>query len=637
MQSSPVRRSCRRGHLSPWLFCLGVLTLAGAAEPLPGGVGATAVPIPAIQGPAEASPFTGRRVTTRGVVTAALPGLRGFTVQDEAGDGDEATSDGLFVYSGQESVTVEVGERIEISGMVKEHAPVVGAATLTELVQPRILRHLGRGTVAPVTLTAERLRTGDLERLEGMLVRIAEPLTVHEHRLLGRYGQILLAPQARRFRAGEPPAPLTGALVLDDARASPLRAEDGDRLPHLGPDGTLRIGDEVGPLVGILDSGRVSLGNRQPADVGWRLQPLGPVPVRRVNARPASPPQVGGGVRVAAVNLLNYFTTFADGDSAQGEGSAGCLPSGRLRDCRGARNAAEFARQRDRLRRMLLALDADLLILSELQRDGGYSLRHLAGALNEGNRGTYRVVEAPREGAGSDAIQVAMLYRAGAISPVGEPLADADRAHSRPPLAQAFRASDGEVFTAVAVHFKSKSCDRAAGPDQDQGDGQGCYGERRRAQARAVARFVERAMRASGDPDVLVAGDFNAYEGEAPLRILAEAGLRAIAVGGGAAPAYSYLYEGVAGALDHAFATETLAARVTGAGHWHINADEPEALDHRNGFVQAEAAGPWRASDHDPLLIGLAPGARTGTTHRTNPAAVVASNPGGAAPAALTR
>jgi predicted extracellular nuclease len=600
-------------------------------------VGVSAVPIPVLQGRADVSAFSGQRVTTRGVVTAALPGLRGFALQDEAGDDDEATSDGLFVYTGQEDVAVEVGERLEISGVVKEHAPVVGAATLTELVQPRILRRLGRGAVAPTTLTAEQLRAGALERFEGMLVRVAEPLTVHEHRLLGRYGQVLLAPQARRFRAGDPPAPLRGALVLDDARSSPLRVEEGDTLPHLGADGTLRIGDEVGPLVGILDSGRVSLGNRQPADVGWRLQPVGAVTVRRVNARPASPPQVGGGARVAAVNLLNFFTTFADGDSARGAQPAGCLPSGRLRDCRGARNAAEFARQRDRLRRMLLALDADLLILSELQRDGGDSLRHLAGVLNEGNRGTYRVVEAPREGAGSDAIQVAMLYRAGAIAPVGEPMADADRAHSRPPLAQAFRTRDGEVFTAVAVHFKSRNCDRAAGPDQDQGDGQGCYGERRRAQARALVRFVERAMRESADPHVLVAGDFNAYEGEAPLRLLAEAGLRLIAAGSGADPAYSYLYDGVAGALDHAFVTPGLAARVTGAGHWHINADEPEALDHRTGFAPSEASGPWRASDHDPLLIGLGLRDRTGAPRPTNPAAVVASNPGGAAPAAIAR
>ena len=119
MPSLPLRRSRRRPRLSAWLCGLTVLALTGAAEPPPGGVAANAVPIPALQGRTDASAFTGRRVTTRGIVTAALPGLRGFTLQDDAGDGDEATSDGLFVYNGQEDVTVEVGERIEISGMVK--------------------------------------------------------------------------------------------------------------------------------------------------------------------------------------------------------------------------------------------------------------------------------------------------------------------------------------------------------------------------------------------------------------------------------------------------------------------------------------------------------------------------------------
>jgi hypothetical protein len=71
--------------------------------------------------------------------------------------------------------------------------------------------------------------------------------------------------------------------------------------------------------------------------------------------------------------------------------------------------------------------------------------------------------------------------------------------------------------------------------------------------------------------------------------------------------AYSYVFAGQAGYLDHALANETLVDRVTGAAIWHINTDEPAALDY-NDYNQPSLYNPdlYRASDHDPVLIGLA-------------------------------
>jgi len=48
-------------------------------------------------------------------------------------------------------------------------------------------------------------------------------------------------------------------------------------------------------------------------------------------------------------------------------------------------------------------------------------------------------------------------------------------------------------------------------------------------------------------------------------------------------------------------------ARVTGATEWHVNADEPALLDYVgvSRLPGPHAATPWRASDHDPSLIGL--------------------------------
>ena len=50
-----------------------------------------------------------------------------------------------------------------------------------------------------------------------------------------------------------------------------------------------------------------------------------------------------------------------------------------------------------------------------------------------------------------------------------------------------------------------------------------------------------------------------------------------------------------------------MTANVTGAAIWHINADEPGALDYNNEFNQPDLYSPdeFRSSDHDPLVVGL--------------------------------
>jgi uncharacterized repeat protein (TIGR01451 family) len=55
-----------------------------------------------------------------------------------------------------------------------------------------------------------------------------------------------------------------------------------------------------------------------------------------------------------------------------------------------------------------------------------------------------------------------------------------------------------------------------------------------------------------------------------------------------------------------------MAQQVTGTSHWHINADEPIVLDYNEEFKPAAQIADvlstemYRASDHDPVLIGLA-------------------------------
>ncbi|MFM8426576.1 MAG: nuclease, partial [Chloroflexota bacterium] len=65
------------------------------------------------------------------------------------------------------------------------------------------------------------------------------------------------------------------------------------------------------------------------------------------------------------------------------------------------------------------------------------------------------------------------------------------------------------------------------------------------------------------------------------------------------------------GYLDHALATASMTAQVSGVADYHINADEPSVLDYNTDFKSASqiaslyAPDQFRVSDHDPVLVGL--------------------------------
>ena len=71
------------------------------------------------------------------------------------------------------------------------------------------------------------------------------------------------------------------------------------------------------------------------------------------------------------------------------------------------------------------------------------------------------------------------------------------------------------------------------------------------------------------------------------------------------------MFEGESGYLDYALASASLAGQVSGVGEWHINADEPIVLDYNTNFKSAGqvaslfAPDQFRASDHDPVIVGL--------------------------------
>ena len=599
-----------------------------------GGGTPTDLAIFQIQGSSAQSTYAGQLVRTTGVVTHRTS--NGFFIQDVTGDGNPATSDGLFVFTGSTVfAAVAVGNLVQVTGSAAEFSNGAGTAAtpLTQIANPTAVTLTGSGQVPSPVSVSLPLAVGDsLERFEGMLVTITSPMTVQQNFFQARFGQLTLGAGGRhetptnRFRPGASAQALAaeqarGRLLLDDSSS----VQNPGLIPYLAANsGVPRAGDTLVSLTGVIDFG---LATSTAAGPGlYRLQPTVAPAFTASNPRPATPPAVGGNIRVGSMNVLNYFTTFTDGDTAapgpqtgQGCSLGGSTSAG---NCRGANNETEFLRQRTKIVLALAGLNADVVGLMEIQNNGTVAVQNLVDALNlVVGTGTYAAVPDPTAGTGTDAIKVAMIYKPARLSrPPSSPSAsDIDPVNNRPTLAQTFAAANGERFTLVVNHLKSKgSCPSGSGVDADQGDGQGCWNATRVLQAQRLRTFIATQQTASGSNDVVVVGDMNAYGQEDPIFELTSNGYvdqlsRFNAV------AYSYIFDGASGRLDHGLTTASMSLKVTGAIEWHINADEAVIRDYNLEFKFPAATctpgpcpadpfdsnTPARSSDHDPVLLGL--------------------------------
>ncbi len=352
---------------------------------------------------------------------------------------------------------------------------------------------------------------------------------------------------------------------------------------------------------------RYSRGSGSNGAEGYRLMPTEPVQFESMNPRPGAP-VVGGSLQVASMNMGNFFSTVDAGQDVCGpEADSGC---------RGADSGAELDRQLARLVSAIGMMDADIVGLVELENNDDASLRVLVDALNAApGAGTYDYVDAGT--IGTDAIKVGFIYQPAAVGLVGMPAvldtgvdARFDDDRNRPVLAQTFRQNSNNARITVAVnHLKSKGSSCAADGDPDLDDGQANCNLTRTNAAAALADWLLSDPTASGDADALIIGDPNAYLLEDPLTALKAAGFVSLLEERVGTGAYSFSFDAQAGALDHALASPSLAPQVSGIEEWRINSDEPRVLDYNleDGRDPAlfDAALPYRASDHDPLVIGL--------------------------------
>ncbi|BEL10129.1 ExeM/NucH family extracellular endonuclease [Actinoplanes sichuanensis] len=570
-----------------------------------------------VQGTGTATPLAGSVVTVEGVVTAdhRTGGYNGIYIQTAGSGGDRpvaagAASDGIFVYltaTAANHPTVAIGDVVRVTGTVSEYNALtqitIGAKTDVQVCST------GATLPAPVALTLP-LSDDARESAEGMLVAPVGTYTVSDVYNTNRYGEVILAAGSVPARiptdiarpgsdaaTAQKAANKAGRILVDDAKTTNL-ASAGLPPTYITKDQPLRVGDTVEKF----SAGVLSYGFSE-----WRLQPATPVDAttpaisrttfKASNPRTSAPAEVGGDIRVASFNVLNYFVHFGG-------------------EARGATDEAAKEKQEAKIVSAISALDADVVALMEIENSVRFetvetqlALKTLVGELNAvDGAGTWDYVRSPAElptPAEQDVITSAIIYKPAKATPKGASKSINDETvwgNAREPIAQTFHSGTID-FTVVANHFKSKSASvTPTGDNVDTGDGQGAYNGDRKRQAASLATFVE----GLGTDKVILLGDFNAYGQEDPLQVLYDKGY-SDAHATHAPDKSSYVFGGESGSLDHALVTGEFAKRITGVDIWNINSVESFAFEY-DGYAPFYENGPFRSSDHDPVVVGLETG-----------------------------
>ena len=549
-----------------------------------------------VQGEGATTPVT-EPVTVRGVVVGDLPSLKGYYLEDSDGDGNAATSDGIFVF---DDLQVDLGDTVAVTGTPGERfgqTQINGSGSASGVCADGTAANLP--APSPLDLPAPDT---EREKLEGMLVAPVDTLSVSEVYDLTSFGELTLSEGGILVQPTELARPgsaeavriaeenVLRRLVLDDGLDGRISTVEA---PYLSPQTPVRVGDE------LTFTERLVLGY---GFSQWRLQPADGTAegvFQPQNTRPAAPEDVNGDLQVGAFNVLNYFLTWTGSDA------------------RGARSAEQFEKQAAKIVPAIQALRAEVVTLMEIEdtdstgRNPGNAdaaLADLVDRLNkDAGREKWDYVPLPDRlyNVDRDVIRNGIIYQPALVRPVGESIGLVDETvwgNAREPIAQTFVA-EGDKFTVVANHFKSKSPGSPSGDNVDTGDGQGAWNGDRVRQATSLKAFTKRLVRESGDRDLLLMGDFNAYTMEDPIEVLRDAGF--VDLGEEFDPGrYSYVFDDKSGSLDHALASRPLVDKVTGVTHWNINAVESFAYQYY-GDPALYAPNPDRSSDHHPLVLGL--------------------------------
>ena len=471
-----------------------------------------------------------------------------------------------------------------------------------------------------------------------MLVVFPDPLTITEMFQLDRFNEIKLIQGDRPFQYTQRnfPDPVGFALYQEEIAKRQITYDDGlsvqnaliCNLDGFGDnDGNcqpgdfntatnIRMGDTVDALTGVLT---YNFGL-------WRVISVGVISnsFNKVNNRPTGPPNVGGEYKIASVNVLNFFKTI---DSSGVSTAVG-------QDPRGADTLEEFDRQEKKLVRALVEMNADILGLVEIENDflpgsPGNAIEELVAKVNSAvGPGVYDWVRPGSQFVGTDAISNGLMYKTASVAGlVGDVaiLRDDDLpllgisvppegvfdgvSTNRPTVAAGFQMTNGPCILVAVNHFKSKGSVNGAPGNADAGDGAGNNNAIRTLAAQAVTTWLDSEPLGEVCLRKAIVGDLNSYALEEPIALLEASGYTDLDRIFNGNDAYSYVFDGQLGTLDYIMANTLLLNSVTGGSAWHINADEPDAIDYNLDFGRDplifDGSVPFRFSDHDAFIVGI--------------------------------
>ena len=511
------------------------------------------VPIWAIQGEGETSPYARREATTAGVVTGIFPELGGFWIQERRTDENPLTPAGLFVLTETEPLTVSLatGDLVQVEGTVRERS---GQTLLEPLSAGAVLVTSEKNPLPeaveldpPAELSAAQRY---YESLEGMLVRVSgQAVAVGPTNSYGEYALVRADLGIERVYRGDPAGML---IFVDDG--SEIAYEGGDRLPYAVNGGDL-VANVTGPLAYTFGQ--------------YKIEPVAtPVVTRQDRVIPALPVVDGDRFSIATYNVENFF------DLLEPHPSSPAPPT-----------AAEYRAKVARTAAVIEAMGAPtVLALQEVENVG--ILEDLA---EEAVLAGYDYRPVLIEGYDSRGIDVGYLVRGDQATVAGAAAYDAPEGlTSRPPLLLTVTLkleSGNRNLYVINNHFTSM----AAGEEATE--------PRRMAQAAWAAAVMEAKILAE-DPEAWVAitGDLNSFLESRPLDTLRSAGLHHVYELIAPEREYSYIYQGESETLDHILVTRTLYERLNEVSVLHINADYAAALGAEEGEQTA------RVSDHDPVV-----------------------------------
>lgn len=632
---------------------------AGQTEPpvVPPPADPVEVTIAEIQGTGTASPLVGDPVITEGVVTAAYDtgGYNGFYIQTGGEDTTPDASDGIFVYEPGFPATIEVGDSVEVEGEVVEFGSApntlteIDATAVTELdtALPAAVPNTelpGADCGLPGTECLDANALNELrEEFEGEAFLPTAPMTVTDAYDFGVtsssfFGEIGIAANSTlplvtptEVVDAQDTAGIAARTAYNDAHRVVL--DDGSSATYWNTSNSAGAQDQPVPWLTADHTVRVGAAVTFDEPVildyrfGWKLQPQRQVvgePTGLVTFeqdRPETPAPVGGDLRLATFNVLNYFTTFGStvpGCTAFVDRDDNPIAT---RSCtasngpRGAWDQVNFERQQAKIVNAINAMDADIVTLQELENslsvdgtDRDEAGKALVAALNA-DAGEVRWAFVPSPAtvpAAEDVIRNGFIYDPSTVALVGaSEIYDVPAFNNaRDPFAQVFKPKGGtadQAFAVIVNHFKSK------GSGVDDGTGQGNANPDRVAQATALTEFASDFAASRGTDKVFLAGDFNAYSMEDPVQVITGAGYTALKSTDDP-DEETYSFAGTSGSLDHVFANAAAKAMVTGVDVWEINANESVYYQYsRYNYVGTDLYTPdvFASSDHNPELVGI--------------------------------